>query len=168
MSKTIESLTVGKDVNQSKTVITNNIHVGQKESSVVPSIYIPPNPYENATSQVFTSAEFLEKFTKIVVQLLTIQDLKLIAQLVDLSGKIIFNVEELRELITLFLGCNINEVTINLLPYEPHGCFGKVSPYRFIENIKIGQRDFKLLFNQHYNYLKDEFIISLEKVLSIL
>ena len=62
MSKTIESLTVGKDVNQSKTVITNNIHVnpnGQKDDQQTSSLYIPPNPYENATSQVFTSAEFL-------------------------------------------------------------------------------------------------------------
>ena len=167
MSKTLESLTVGKDVNQSKTIITNNINLNSKEENHQPSLYIPPNPYENSTAQVFTSSEFLEKFTKIVVQLLTIQDLKLIAQLVDLSGKIIFNVDELRELIALFLGCPIDDITINLLPYEPHGCFGKVSPYRFIENIKIQQRDFKLLFNQHYNYLKDEFKISLEKVLSI-
>ena len=167
MSKTIESLTLGKDVNQSKTVITNNIHVNQKENQNTPSLFIPPNPYENTTVQLFTPAEFLEKFTKIVVQLLTINDLKLIGQLVDLTGKIIFNAEELRELISLFLGCNINDVTINLLPFEPHGCFGKISPYRFIENIKIQQRDFKLLFNQHYNYLKDEFKISLEKVICI-
>ena len=167
MSKTIESLTVGKDVNQSKTVITNNINLNQKDDTQHPSLYIPPNPYENSTAQVFTSSEFLEKFTKIVVQLLTIQDLKLIGQLVDLSGKIIFNAEELRELISLFLGCPIHDITINLMPYEPHGCFGKVSPYRFIENIKIQQRDFKLLFNMHYNYLKDEFKISLEKVLCL-
>ena len=167
MSKTIESLTVGKDVNQSKTVITNNINLNQKDNNPPPSVYIPQNPYENATAQIYTPPEFLEKLTKIVVQLLTIQDLKLIGQLVDLSGKIIFNVDELRELISLFLGCPIHDITINLMPYEPHGCFGKVSPYRFIENIKIQQRDFKLLFNMHYNYLKDEFKISLEKVLTL-
>jgi len=166
MSKTIESLTLGKDVNQSKTVITNNINLGKEEFKQIENRYIPPNPYENATNEVLISSDFINKFSKIVVNMLTINDLKLVAQLVDLSGKIIFNVEELRELISLFLNCPINLVSINLLPVEPHGCFGKYSPYRYINNIKIDQRDFRLLYNQHYNYLTDEYKICLEKIIS--
>lgn len=167
MSRTVESLTVGKDVNQSKTVITNNINLSQKQPESVPSLYIPPNPYENETGGVFISSEFINKFAKIVVNMLTVNDLKLIAQIVDLSGKIIFNPDELRELIALFLNCQINEVILNLMPIEPVGCFGHYSPYRYINNIKIQQRDFKLLFNQHYNELTDIYKISLERVFSL-
>jgi len=167
MSKTLESLTLGKDVNQNKTVINNNINVNQKEAEPTISRFIPPNPYENVTGEIFIQQDFINRFSKIVVNMLTINDLKLIAQLVDLSGKIIFNVEELKELIALFLNCTTSDITINLLPIEDVGCLSKHSPYRHIENIKIQQRDFKLLFNQHYNYLKDEYRISLEKVIAL-
>ena len=165
MSKTLESLTVGKDINQNKTVITNNINLGKNDEQNLSSRFIPPNPYESVTGEIFIQSDFINKFAKIVVNMLTINDLKLIAQLVDLSGKIIFNVEELKELISLFLTCPVHDITINLLPIEETGCWSKHSPYRHIENIKIQQRDFKLLFNQHYNYLKDEYKISLEKVI---
>ena len=169
-SKTVESLTIGKDVNSSKVNIHNTINVGHKQpTSEAPptSQFILPNPYEHATQNIMTSPDFLVVYSKMLAELLTINDFKLLAQLVDQTGHILFNLQDLIRLISLFIGCTEDLIQINLLPPEEIGCFShKVSIFRTIENIKVQGRDFKFFFNQHYNSLRDDYRVSLDRIVS--
>jgi len=172
-SKTVESLTIGKDVNNSKVTVQNTINLStnkqpQQETPHSPaSQFILPNPYEQATQPIMTSPDFLNVYVKMLSELLTVNDFKLLAQLIDISGKIIWNLADLIRLISLFIGCSEDLIQINLLPPEEIGCLShKYSPFRNIENIKIQGRDFKFFFNQHYNALRDDYRVSLDKILT--
>ena len=169
-SKTVESLTIGKDVNSSKVNIHNTINVSNtKPTSDAPptSQFILPNPYEQATQNIMTSPDFLNVYVKMLSELLTVNDFKLLAQLIDPTGKIIFNLADLIRLIALFIGCTEDLIQINILPPEEIGCFShKASPFRAIENIKVQGRNFKFFFNQHYNSPRDDYRVSLDKIIS--
>ena len=69
--------------------------------------------------------EFSNVYVKMLDELLTINDLKILAQLIDISGKIIFNVQDLTRLIGVFIGCPEELISINLLPIEEVGCLSK-------------------------------------------
>ena len=172
-SKTVESLTIGKDVNSSKVNIHNTINVSHKQPNTdnptppPASQFILPNPYEQATQNIMTSPDFLVVYSKMLAELLTINDFKLLAQLVDLTGHILFNLQDLIRLISLFIGCTEDLIQINILPPEEIGCFShKASIFRSIENIKVQGRDFKFFFNQHYNSLRDDYRVSLDRIVS--
>ena len=170
-SKTVESLSIGKDVNNSKVTVQNTINVSTKQPNAdnspnpPQSTFILPNPYEQATQPIMPVPEFLNVYVKMLAELFTINDFKLLAQLIDISGKIIFNIQDLTRLIGLFIGCPEELISINLLPIEEVGCLSKASPFRKIEIIKIQGRDFKMFYNQHYNALRDDYRVSLEKII---
>ena len=170
-SKTVESLTIGKDVNNSKVTVQNTINVSTKRQNpddppISPAgQFILPNPYEQSTQPIMPMPEFLNVYVKMLAELLTINDFKLLAQLIDISGKIIFNIQDLTRLIGLFIGCPEELISINLLPIEEVVCLTKASPFRKIEMIKIQGRDFKMFYNQHYNALRDDYRVSLDKII---
>ena len=171
-SKTVESLTIGKDVNNSKVTIQNTVNVSTKQpnpdnQTPPTSQFFLPNPYEQATQPIMPVPDFLNVYVKMLAELLTINDFKLLAQLIDPTGKIIFNLADLTRLIALFIGCTEDLININLLSPEEIGCFShKFSPFRSIENIKVHGRDFKFFFNQHYNALRDDYKVSLDKIIT--
>ena len=102
-----------------------------------------------------------------LAELISLNDFKLLAQLIDQTGKIIFNLADLTRLIALFIGCTEDLININILPPEEIGCLShKFSPFRAIENIKVQGRDFKFFFNQHYNALRDDYKVSLDKIIT--
>ena len=172
-SKTVESLTIGKDVNNSKVTIQNTVNVSTKNpnqenpQSPPTSQFFLPNPYEHATQPIMPVPDFLNVYVKMLAELISLNDFKLLAQLIDPTGKIIFNLADLTRLIALFIGCTADLININLLPPEEIGCFShKFSPFRTIENIKVSGRDFKFFFNQHYNALRDDYKVSLDKIIT--
>ena len=89
---------------------------------------------------------------------------KLIANLIDQSGKVIVDAENLVRIVALV--CQAHPESINI-EYEvkESGCCGKFNPIKNIEAIKVAGLDFKLTYNEKYNMLTDQYSISLRKVL---
>ena len=85
---------------------------------------------------------------------------KLIANLVDQSGKVILAANDLVTAISLILGINQSLVKISYEDPEA-GCLAKVNPIKKISSIKANGYDFQLAFNREYNTLSDDFGVSL-------
>ena len=85
---------------------------------------------------------------------------KLIANLVDQSGKVILSAHDLVTVISLILGINQSLVKISYEDPEA-GCLAKVNPIKKISSIKANGYDFQLAFNREYNTLSDDFGVSL-------
>ena len=90
---------------------------------------------------------------------------KLIANIIDNSGKIIVEAGNLIKIIALITGAIETDIHIEYVNNDGAGCTActKINPIKKIENIKIGFVDFKLGFNDKYNILSDTFNISLKK-----
>ena len=89
---------------------------------------------------------------------------KLVANLIDQSGRVIIDAESLIKIVALV--CQVQPDSINI-EYEltGGGCCAKINPIKRIEAIKVAGLDFKLTYNEKYNMLTDEYSVSLRKVL---
>ena len=90
---------------------------------------------------------------------------KLIANMIDCSGKIIIDATNLCQIIALMCGVRATDVHIEYEVGNDGGCIAKINPIKKIENIKINFTDFKLGYNKLYNILNDTYHISLKRVL---
>ena len=90
---------------------------------------------------------------------------KLIANIIDNSGKIIVEAGNLIKIIALITNTAETDIHIEYVNNDGAGCMActKINPIKKIENIKIGYVDFKLGFNDKYNILSDTFNVSLKK-----
>jgi hypothetical protein len=90
---------------------------------------------------------------------------KLIANIIDNSGKIIVDAGNLVKIIALITNSPETDIHIEYVNNDGNGCTActKINPIKKIENIKIGYVDFKLGYNDKYNILADTFNISLKK-----
>jgi hypothetical protein len=89
---------------------------------------------------------------------------KLLANLLDQSGKIIVDIESLATIISKILNMPLENVHISYsVPAE--GCLAKISKIYDIDNIKINHIDFRLGYNEKYNVLNDDYAISLTKII---
>jgi len=170
IARTVSSVALGAlgalgNQTTNQPVVNNNITINSGES-VKDSIFIEPNPYSEVDKMV-VNPEFIDLFNKMCINLLTVNDYALLANIIDQSKRIIFSSNDLQIIISKFLGCD--QVIINVLPPVVNGgCLCKVKNvmYLDIENIKIKSRDFKLMYNTAYNMLKDDYHICLDKVLA--
>lgn len=89
---------------------------------------------------------------------------KLVANLIDQSGRVIVDAESLIKIVALV--CQAQPESVNI-EYEltGGGCCAKINPIKRIEAIKVAGLDFKLTYNEKYNMLTDEYSVSLRKVL---
>ena len=89
---------------------------------------------------------------------------KLVANLIDQSGRVIIDAESLIKIVALV--CQVQPESINI-EYELSGggCCAKINPIKRIEAIKVAGLDFKLTYDEKYNMLTDEYSVSLRKVL---
>ena len=90
---------------------------------------------------------------------------KLIANVIDNSGKIIIEATSLCQIIALMCGVEPTAVHIKYITNEDVGCIAKTNPIKQIEDIKINYLDFKLAYNNMFNILTDQYHISLKKVI---
>ena len=98
-------------------------------------------------------------------EILKSNNVKLIANVLDSTGKVIISANDLVQAIALVLEIDINNVKLSYEDPEP-GCSCKnISPIKTIVSIKINGLDFQSQYNKEYNVLMDEFNISLEKVI---
>ena len=170
ISKTISSAVLGglgalggQTTNQP--TVNNNITINTSRST--DEKFVEPSPYEEIQREC-VSPEFTDMFNRLCINLLTVNDYKLLANVIDQSKRIIFSVSDLQVVISAYLGCPQSDVTINLMPIETSGgCFCKViTIYQAIENIKIKSRDFKLMYNTAYNTLKDVYHVCMDRVIA--
>lgn len=122
------------------------------------------------TEDVDKNISFLKKLNEILIHTLISDDVKLLTNLIDDSGKIILSGSDLCELISLMLSNEKNSVAVNdiVINYKENfvtDCLKvKILPYKHISNIKIKNKDFKNFQNEAYNILTDVYKISLRTV----
>ena len=144
--------------------------------SVNQSMNVEPNPYENTQVMerdvVIDDKEALngneldlyKTIAKTYGHILKDNNPKLVANLIDQSGRVIIDAESLIKIVALV--CQVQPESINI-EYELSGggCCAKINPIKRIEAIKVAGLDFKLTYNEKYNMLTDEYSVSLRKVL---
>ena len=144
--------------------------------SVSQSMSVEPNPYENTQVMerdvVIDDKEALngneldlyKTIAKTYGHILKDNNPKLVANLIDQSGRVIIDAESLIKIVALV--CQVQPESINI-EYELSGggCCAKINPIKRIEAIKVAGLDFKLTYNEKYNMLTDEYSVSLRKVL---
>ena len=108
--------------------------------------------------------DFYKLLASILSDVLKDNNPKLIVNVIDTSGKIIIRGEDLIRLIAIKTNVNVKDVNLRYCDEEP-GCLTKISPIKIIEDIKINNESFSLRYNAEYNILKDDFNISLRKVI---
>ena len=146
--------------------------------SVNQNMQVEPNPYENTqvmerdvtltdeNNQPLNGNELdlYKTIAKTYGHILKDNNPKLVANLIDQSGRVIIDAESLIKIVALV--CQAQPETINI-EYEltGGGCCAKINPIKRIEAIKVAGLDFKLTYNEKYNMLTDEYSVSLRKVL---
>ena len=144
--------------------------------SVSQSMNVEPNPYENTQVMerdvVIDDKEALngneldlyKTIAKTYGHILKDNNPKLVANLIDQSGRVIVDAESLIKIVALV--CQAQPESVNI-EYEltGGGCCAKINPIKRIEAIKVAGLDFKLTYNEKYNMLTDEYSVSLRKVL---
>ena len=107
--------------------------------------------------------EFYKLLSSILSDVLKDNNPKLILNVIDTSGKIIIKAADLVRLIAIKTNHDVKDVNLRYIEEEP-SCMSKVSPIKNISDIKINNESFSLRYNADYNILKDDFNISLVKV----
>ena len=163
--------------NNSCNVVINNNSSTEKLQYPQEVVYNPPDYAFQSVNPVATttgesnhvnniSMEELYKLLAITFSnILKDNNAKLIANIIDNSGKIIVEAGNLIKIIALITGASETDIHIEYVNNDGAGCSActKINPIKKIENIKIGYVDFKLGFNDKYNILSDTFNVSLKK-----
>ena len=120
--------------------------------------------------EIENNVEFHKKRAEILTHTLCMDDKKLLANLIDITGKIIISGQEFCELVALMLSSDeiqVNPSDINLTLQEEYisSCLKvQVSPFKKIASIKINNQDFHNVQNEAYNTLTDTYKISVDAV----
>ena len=150
-------------------VVINNNASQEKLQYPQEVVYNPDYPSVNPVQNKDVSAVNMEELYKLLAltfsNILKDNNAKLIANIIDNSGKIIVEAGNLIKIIALITGASETDIHIEYVNNDGAGCAActKINPIKKIENIKIGFVDFKLGFNDKYNILTDTFNISLKK-----
>jgi hypothetical protein len=167
--------------NSCNVVIHNNNASQEKMQYPQEVVYNPPdfanfqsvNPVQSrsvdADSNESVNAVSMEELYKLLAltfsTILKDNNPKLIANIIDNSGKIIVEAGNLIKIIALLTNSLESDIHIEYVNNDGAGCSAcaKINPIKKIENIKIGYVDFKLGYNDKYNILSDTFNVSLKK-----
>lgn len=123
-----------------------------------------PEEIQQRIATLENELEFYKLLAKILSEVLKSNNPKLIANVIDHSGKIIVDATDLIHLIAI--KTHVEPSVINLrYEDEDSGCIAKSSPIKHIADIKINNVSFNLAYNAEYNILKDDYNISLKRVL---
>ena len=167
--------------NSCNVVIHNNNASQEKMQYPQEVVYNPPdfanfqsvNPVQSrnvdTVSNESVNAVSMEELYKLLAltfsTILKDNNPKLIANIIDNSGKIIVEAGNLIKIIALLTNSLESDIHIEYVNNDGVGCSActKINPIKKIENIKIGYVDFKLGYNDKYNILSDTFNVSLKK-----
>lgn len=152
-----------------KVIINNNSELTKEtKTEEYPTVCSVPEPslptYVSSESTLSSEKDLFKHLAISFSHILKSNNPKLIANLVDQSGKVILSGDDLAIAVSLTLGIDVNLVKISYEDPEA-SCLGKVSPIKRITAIKVNGYDFNLAYNKQYNTLSDEFGVSLKKCL---
>lgn len=118
------------------------------------------------SEEIENNIDFLKKLNTILTNTLTCENRKLVANMIDSSGKVILTGQDLCELIAEMLNIDAKQVNISYVEGQiESSCFRiKIMPFKEILNIKIDNQDFRSSQNEAYNVLTDIYKISLNTV----
>ena len=121
--------------------------------------------FSNETGNAINMEELYKLLALTFSTILKDNNPKLIANIIDNSGKIIVEAGNLVKIIALITNSLESDIHIEYVNNDGAGCTAcaKINPIKKIENIKIGYVDFKLGYNDKYNILCDTFNVSLKK-----
>ena len=123
-----------------------------------------PQEYQQQMDILQNELDFYKLLSSILSDVLKDNNPKLIINVIDSSGKIIIKGEDLIKLIAIKTRKREQDINLRYKDNDP-GCLIKISPIKLIEDIKINNESFNLRYNAEYNILKDDYNISLEKVI---
>lgn len=154
-----------------KVVVNNSITREAATNSIIPEpIYPPPTDINNSSEESakipsIANSEALYKHIAVTFgDILKTNNPKLIANVIDMSGKVIIPIEALTTCISLITGLDRSYVTISYEEPEP-GCINKINIVKNIVAIKVNGLDFILGYNRQFNILGSTFNISLAKTI---
>jgi hypothetical protein len=165
--------------NECGVVINNTITNGARERSVeypsldpslTPSVAAQEEPHPqpdyltSETDALRQENELVKEISLTFARVLKDNNRKLLANLIDQSGKVIVDVTSLCNILAKQLNVPIAMVHVTYATQEP-GCLHKVSRIHTVESIKINCVDYRWAYNDKYNRLGDEFHISLSRVI---
>lgn len=110
------------------------------------------------------NADFYRVLAISLVNILKDNNVKLLANIIDQSGKIIVDGIALCQFISLL--CKVDATKVNL-KYEDkeEGCTLKINPIKKVKKIEVNGQDMNICYNKEYNSLQNEFNICLERVI---
>ena len=127
------------------------------------TVEVPPE-YQQQIEELTNELSFYKLISSILSDILKDNNPKLIVNLIDQSGKIILTGEQLIQLIAIKTKKDEKDINLRYKDEEP-GCFSKIKPIKDIQDIKINNESFSLKYNAEYNILKDDYNISLDRVI---
>jgi hypothetical protein len=131
----------------------------------------PPTPdssdlvaKDKLINELRSSVAFYQELAQTFSKILKNNNIDLLANIIDNSGKIILDAESLCNLIGLIVGAPVDIINLQYEEKEV-SCLHKINPIHKLENIKVATLDFKLCYNNLYNILQDKYAVSLSRVL---
>jgi len=152
-----------------KVVINGSTPQVKSRGTPTPEPILPtyPAPATDDESPITYATSYEPLYRHLVItygDILRTNNSKLLANIIDCSGKVILPARELLTTIALMLG--VEEQQIRLSYEDPDStCLSKVSPIKNIATIKVNGYDFNLAYNHQYNELSDVFGVSLTRCL---
>lgn len=122
------------------------------------------------SEEIDNNIEFHKKRAEVLTNALCLDNKKLIANLIDGSGKVIISAQEFCELVAIMLSneesrVNPSDISLTLQEEITSSCLKvNVSPFKGISSIKINNQDFYNVQNEAYNTLTDTYKISVTTV----
>jgi hypothetical protein len=123
--------------------------------------YPEPPPSINDLNN-YIPTEFFTSLCKIQSKMLASDNRSLLANLFDLSGKIILHAEDLAHLIAIITKSDMSQINIRYQEQEAT-CLSKISPIKIITRITINNRDLEYTYNREFNIMQLEYNISLSR-----
>ena len=120
--------------------------------------------------EIEENIEFHKKRAEILTHILCDDNIKLLANLIDASGKVIISQQDFCELVALMLSTDEHkfepsQIKLVLREEIVSSCLKvQVSPFKAIVEIKIDNHDFNVVHNEAANVLKNVYNISTDMV----
>ena len=129
-------------------------------------IPVEPEPIMYPMAESVTNPDLYRHLAISFSNIVKSNNIKLLANLIDQSGKVVLSASDLVTAISLML--NVAERDIRISYEDPDStCLSKVSPIKIITSIKVNGYDFNLAYNRQYNELSDVFSVSLTRCLIV-
>ena len=150
--------------NQSTSTTPDNCEVQYQSTFPQEAQVVVPEEVQQRVTNLENELEFYKILAKILSDILKTNNPKLIANVIDRSGKVIVEAPDLVRLVAVKTHVDVGEINLRYTDEEESGCLAKATRIKEISDIKIRNVSFNLAFNAEYNILKDDYNISLNKV----